>query len=27
VCAQSSSLIFVDMRPGLRFGRRPMNHN
>src|SRR6202045_3412039 len=26
VYAQSSSSIFVDMRPGLRFGRRPMNH-
>ena len=27
VCAQSSSLIFVDRPPGLRFGRGPRNHN
>ena len=26
-CAQSSSLIFVNRSPGLRFGRGPMNHN
>ena len=26
VCVQSSSFIFVDMRPGLKFGRRPMDH-
>jgi hypothetical protein len=26
VCVQSSSFIFVDMRRGLRFARRPMNH-